>query len=142
MKDMSIEKMIPVIKEVVSQGGTIRFYPHGKSMLPMLREGIDSVMLTGKSSYEANDIVLYKAPDGGYSLHRIVKIKNGVYYISGDNQSVYDKIKDTEKIVAAVDGWYRDEEYVSSENEKYQKYIRKIRFIRPFRRIYRRIRGR
>ena len=34
-----------IIREVLSSGGEFRLYPHGTSMLPLLRQGRDSVSL-------------------------------------------------------------------------------------------------
>ena len=34
-----------LIREVLASGGEFRLYPHGTSMLPLLRQGIDSVAL-------------------------------------------------------------------------------------------------
>ena len=45
-KEYQLEQLMPLILKQLQSGGTVRFKPHGTSMLPMLREGIDSVVLS------------------------------------------------------------------------------------------------
>ena len=42
-KEIRLEQMMPLIRERLAAGHTVRFSPRGVSMLPMLRQGIDSV---------------------------------------------------------------------------------------------------
>ena len=41
-----MEELVPIIRERLEAGQSIKFSPHGTSMLPMLREDIDSVVLS------------------------------------------------------------------------------------------------
>ena len=49
METLQLERMaqlMPLIRERLDAGQTVRFSPMGISMLPMLRQGIDSVVLS------------------------------------------------------------------------------------------------
>ena len=134
-----VETMLPLIlKAIEEKNGKVRVYPRGKSMLPMIREGIDSVVLVKPDSVNLYDIVLYKSNDGKYSLHRIVRFGKGRILVSGDNQSAFECIcKD--KIVAKVESWYRGEKKIGCDDKKYIEYVKRINFTRPFRRIKRKV---
>ena len=41
----SVEELLPLILEQLAAGQTVKFAPYGVSMLPMLRQGVDTVVL-------------------------------------------------------------------------------------------------
>lgn len=41
----SLEQMSDAMKSVFDSGGEFRFYPRGTSMLPLIRQGLDSIAL-------------------------------------------------------------------------------------------------
>ena len=135
-KDM--ETLLPVIIQAIERdNGKVRIYPHGKSMLPMIRQGIDSVVLEKANEISLYDIVFFKSSNG-YSLHRVVKIKGDALFVCGDNQSKSEKIR-KEDVIAKVESWYRENEHIRNDDKEYTEYIRKIVFLRPFRRIKRKL---
>ena len=67
-----IEDVMPILSEVIGSGGEFELYPRGTSMLPLIREGRDSVILISPDSPDVGDIVLYRRAGGQYVLHRIV----------------------------------------------------------------------
>ena len=134
-----IESLLPVISEAINaNNGKIRIFPKGKSMLPLIKEGIDSVVLEKADNIKKYDIVLFLGNDKKYSLHRICKIKGDFFFLSGDNQSVFEKIR-KEQIVAKVSDIYKGDILLNTESKKYKNYIYKIVFFRPFRRIIRKL---
>lgn len=73
-----MEQMIPLIQEALAAGQSVRIFPMGTSMLPMLRRGIDSVVLspvTGR--LKKYDIPLYIRENGKYILHGRQSISAG-----------------------------------------------------------------
>lgn len=86
MKTTRLKEWIPLIEESLKQGKTVRFAPRGISMLPMLRQGIDCVILSPlPEKLKKYDLPLYQREDGKYILHRIVKVGE-TYTCIGDNQ--------------------------------------------------------
>ncbi|MBQ7654553.1 MAG: hypothetical protein IJS17_05715 [Clostridia bacterium] len=132
-----LKTLLPVILEAIEKDGRVRIYPRGKSMLPMLREGIDSVVLTRAEKLELYDVVLHK-DDDGWCLHRVVSMKNGSVTTCGDNQSV-GKVVDRDDVLAKVESWYRGDEHIENDDARYKRYIRRIVRFRPLRRIGRKI---
>lgn len=89
--EYQLNDMEPIIKKVLAQKGNFSFYPHGTSMLPLIREDRDQVILSAlPEKPEKYQIILYKRKNGAFVLHRIVGIsKKGdqeVYTMRGDHQ--------------------------------------------------------
>lgn len=70
-----MKEMVLLIEDVISRDGEFRLYPRGTSMLPLIRQGKDSVVLVKPGLLSKNDIVLYRRRNDKYVLHRIVKKK-------------------------------------------------------------------
>ncbi len=92
-----------VIQEVLDSGGEFQLYPRGSSMLPLIREGRDWVMLAQKEKIlHRNDIILYHRSDGSFVLHRIVKIRKDGYVLCGDNQIQLETGIQEDQVIALV----------------------------------------
>lgn len=89
-KQVSLNEVYPLMVEQLKNGGTVVFKPKGISMLPLIRQGKDSVVITKNTSpLKKYDIPLYRRDDGSFILHRIVKISaDGTYITCGDNQVI------------------------------------------------------
>ena len=136
-----MEELIPLIQEVLSQGQAVQFSPKGISMLPMLRQGIDSVVLspiTGK--LKKYDLPLYQRDSGRYVLHRIITAGK-TYTCMGDNQFVPEPGVRREQMIALVTGFYRGDKYYSVKNPAYKLYCRFWHYSRPLRHFWRRVKG-
>ncbi len=75
----------------------------GNSMRPFLRDDIDLVTIEAKrNSLKCLDLVLFVYGDK-YLLHRIVKMKNNIFFIRGDNnKSMNSEQIYKEKIIGIV----------------------------------------
>lgn len=125
--------------------------PIGTSMMPMIRERIDTVKLVKiNRKLKKGDVILYERANKTYVLHRIVGIKrkkgNEKYILCGDNQVVLEKYVEENQIIAVMEGYYRGESYIDSDNKEYKRYVnsrirsRKWRKIRYYlSRIYHKI---
>ena len=119
-----MEELMPLIQEVLSVGQSVRIYPMGTSMLPMLRQGVDSVVLspiTGK--LQKCDIPLYRRDDGKYVLHRIVQVEE-TYTCIGDNQFQVEPGVRADQMIAVVTAFYRGERKHSVTEPGYRMYCR------------------
>jgi len=119
-----LEDMLPLIKERLEAGQNFQFEPKGISMLPLLRPGTDSVVLspiTGK--LKKYDIPLYQRKNGGFVLHRIVNVGE-TYTCMGDNQLEKEPGLEREQMIAVVTAFYRDGERHEVTEWNYQIYCR------------------
>ena len=115
---------MPMMKEQLAAGKQIRFMPRGISMLPMLRQGIDSVILSPVSGkLKKYDLPLYQRENGKYVLHRIIKAGE-TYTCRGDNQFVNENGIRQNQMIALVTGFTRGEKEYSVTDWKYCFYCR------------------
>lgn len=139
-KEFELSDVIEIISEKLENGGTVTFTPNGTSMLPMLRDGEDVVVLkkpTGR--LHLFDVPLYRRPsDGHFVLHRVVDfMRDGSYILCGDNQfhkerGIYDK-----DIIGVMTSFTRKGKSYTPETLRYRIYINFWYYTRPFRHIYR-----
>ncbi len=124
--DFYLEEMIPVLTEVIASGGEFLLYPKGTSMLPLLVQGRDAVVLTSlpKDGPSRHDIVLYRRDDGHYVLHRIVASDdNGMLTMCGDNQSVWETGIRPEQCIAVVSRIQRKNRELPITSKRYRAYV-------------------
>ena len=123
-KEVHLDDVMPQIRTLLAAGQSVRLYPKGVSMLPMLRQGIDSVMLSPVSSkLKKYDLPFYQRKDGHYVLHRIVKVGE-TYTCIGDNQYPYEPGVRQEQLIAVVTGFYRGEKYCAVNTFRHKFYCR------------------
>lgn len=134
----SVETLMPLIRERLACGQSVRFSPSGISMLPMLRQGMDSVVLspvTGR--LRKYDLPLYQRENGKYVLHRIIEAGE-TYTCMGDNQFLREYGVRQEQLVAVVTAFYRGGRIWSVDALPYRIYCRFWHTSRPLRHLWQR----
>lgn len=132
---------MPLMKEYLSAGKTVKFAPRGISMLPMLRQGRDCVVLSPlPSKLKKYDLPLYQRDDGHYVLHRIVKVGD-TYTCIGDNQFEFESGLRHDQMIAVVSAFTRGEKVYSVRDLEYQLYCRIWHYSRSLRHFKRRAIG-
>lgn len=123
---VQLDELWPVMAEQIAAGGRVRFSPKGVSMLPMLRQNTDSVVLI-KTDGNLNkyDLPLYRRKNGQFVLHRVVDVTADGYTMCGDNQYVREYNVKPEQILAVTSGFYRGDSYVDASDKKYRSYCKK-----------------
>ncbi len=133
---------MPLIREQLAAGGSVRFFPRGISMLPMLRQGKDAVILSPvPEKLKKYDLPLYQRDDGKYVLHRIVGVGEH-YSCVGDNQFAIEKGLRHDQMIAVVTSFSKGEKEYSVNSVRYRFYCRFWHYSRPVRRIWRGFRNR
>ena len=133
-----MDDLIPLFRERLSAGQSIKFSPRGISMLPMLRQGIDCVILSPlPDNLQKYDIPLYQRENGQYVLHRIVEAGE-TYTCIGDNQFVKESGLRHDQMIAVVTAFCRGESEYLVSNPGYWLYCRFWHYSRPVRHFWRR----
>ena len=118
---------IAVIEEILASGGEFKLYPKGTSMLPLIVQGRDAVVLSRKSETvpaKKHDIAFYRRNNGQFVLHRVVNLENdGTYTMCGDNQLTLERGILPEQIIGTVTKIYRKGAEISQKNLFYRIYI-------------------
>lgn len=137
-----LEDLIPVIKEKLASGGTFEINFNGTSMLPLLVEKRDTVVLRAvNGEIKKYDIPLYRRDDGHYVLHRAVKTDGNTFTACGDNQWVLESGIRQSQVIGVVCSVVRKGKIISVDSFGYKLYCRVWEFLRPIRRYIVKIRG-
>lgn len=116
----------PVIRETLERGATVTLLPRGTSMLPLIRQGMDEVVLKSVDTpLKKYDIPFYKRKNGQFVLHRIIDVKKDGYVLCGDNQLDYEYNVTDDMIIGVVCAIKRDGVEFKMDNKEYVKYCRK-----------------
>lgn len=132
---------MPLILEALNAGKSVRFSPMGVSMLPMLRQGIDTVTLSPLPEHLSKyDIPLYRRTNGKYVLHRIVAVDE-TYTCMGDNQVEPEPGLRHEQMIALVTAFSRNGRTIPVTDPGYRLYCRLWVASWPVRKLHRRLRN-
>lgn len=121
---VNIEEIAAIIREQIALGSSAELPPRGVSMLPLIREGRDSVILSPVNGrLKKYDIPFYRRPDGTYVLHRVVGFEGDGYILCGDNQFVLEHGIGDEHIIAVVTGIRRGGKLIDMNGLPYRAYV-------------------
>ena len=125
---LSMKDLEPLLNEALEKNCSFTLIPRGTSMLPLIREGKDSVILS-PLPYTVNvgDIILYKRTNGQFVLHRVIKKNKASYTMCGDNHTALEEGILKEQMIAIASGIIRDDEEITfSESKEYFLYTKKV----------------
>ena len=138
-KEFSISKLRAVMDSVINTGGEFKMISRGTSMLPMLRNGVDTVAIVKKDGkLKVGDVPLYIRENGEYVLHRIIKVKKDGYVLRGDNQTVSEYPVTDERIVGVLTAYIKDGKRIECTDFKYRVYSFYVVHFMPLRLFYKR----
>ncbi len=126
---------IGIIEEVLESGGEFLLSPKGTSMLPLIVQGEDRVVL---KKYDTRlpkkyDIAFYRRANGAFVLHRILKIKkDGSYVMCGDNQTQLEHGVTSNQLIGYVSLIYKKDRTIVLNSFRHQCYVRIWCFL-PYR---------
>ena len=125
------------VSEKLETGGLVTFNPKGTSMLPMLRDGDDTVVLSKpKGRLHLFDLPLYRRKDGSYVLHRVVNFgSDGSYTMCGDNQFAVEKGITDDDVIGVVTAFYRKGKPYTVDSMKYRAYLEFMFYSKPLRKV-------
>ena len=101
-------------EDVLERYGKLVYPNKGVSMLPLLRQGRDLMVIERKNgeSFKKYDAVLFRRPNArgrdDYVLHRILRVnEDGSYWIVGDNCCTGDTVRE-DQILGTLTAVLRD----------------------------------
>ena len=122
----STQLLMPLIKDIITEGSTVKLTVTGNSMLPLLRHELDQVELGAFSGdLEKGDIVLIRRDDGDYVLHRVYRLDEAArcFYMLGDAQRFEEGPLAYEQIVAVAVALYRGERRIGVDKAWYHLFV-------------------
>ena len=119
-----MEQVAELIRLQLSHDGVANLTVTGSSMMPMLHNRRDMVVLTRLDGMpQRGDVILYQRENESYVLHRVVKTpRREMCVCCGDNQWG-EEIVPIERIVAVVAGFRRNGKKYAVTHKGYQVYV-------------------
>lgn len=138
-KVLPMSEIEPMLIEAINKGEEFRLITAGTSMLPMLGDRTDTVILVKPDGpLKKYDVALYKRENGDFVLHRVVKTAKDGYGMCGDNQLDTEYPISDGQIIATVKAFVKNGKYTSVASFGYRIYcVWQCGVVRPFRRIKR-----
>lgn len=141
---MNAEQAKLKIEDVLNEKGVYVGPTVGVSMLPMLKNRRDTIVVKPKTErLKRLDVALYKRGEA-YILHRVLQAVDGGYIIRGDNCYVDENVPESAVIGVLVE-FFRKDKHVLCTDEKYIRYaerrLKTYKIRRFFVRLKRKIRA-
>ena len=109
------------IEEVLEQKGVYVGPTVGISMLPMLKNRRDTIIVRPKTErLKRLDVALYHRGND-YVLHRVLQPVDGAYIIRGDN-CYSDELIPEEDVFGVLTEFFRKDKHILCTDEKYIRY--------------------
>jgi hypothetical protein len=123
------------IEEIIRLNGKYVGPTMGVSMLPMLKEGRDTIVVSAKTKrLKRLDVALYKR-DGKYILHRVLQPIDGGYIIRGDNCYEDENIPE-DAVFGVLTEFFQKDKHTFVDDKKYLKYVKKRLKSYPIRKFF------
>ena len=117
-----IEKQ--TIEEVLMSHGKYVGPTVGVSMLPMLKNRRDTIVVLPKTErLKPLDVALYKRGET-YVLHRVLQVLDTGYIIRGDNCYADENVPE-KAVIGVLSEFFRKGKHYVCTDKKYQKYVKK-----------------
>lgn len=137
-KEVAFAELMPLIEDSFRQGLTVTLPVTGGSMRPLFFHKRDSVVLAACDPYslKRGDVPLYRRDNGQYVLHRIVRVDNDTYTLTGDAQWKLEVGLPKQNVVAVMNGFVRKGRTVDCRNLGYRLYVAVWMVLRPIRPLF------
>ena len=130
-----------VVETELAERGSYASVTKGTSMRPLFRTNRDMIVVAPlKSPPKKYDIVLYRGMGGEYILHRIIKVREDVYVIRGDN-TYFKEYVPKERVFAVLVSYNRKGKSGSPDSFSFKLYSRVWHFLYPLRFLYVKLRS-
>ncbi len=86
LKKLSVENeaFLPILVELVEEGGMATIIARGNSMRPFIEDGRDKLVFGRVDKIAVGDVILAEIAEGHFVCHRIEKIEEGIVTMRGD----------------------------------------------------------
>ena len=112
------------IEDVLREKGVYVGPTVGVSMLPMLKNRRDTIVVRPKTArLKPLDVALYKRGND-YVLHRVLSLTDDGYVIRGDNCYSDENVPE-DAVIGVLTEFFRKDKHVLCTDEKYLKYVHK-----------------
>lgn len=111
-------------EEILKQEGRLIYSNVGDSMMPLIRQGRDLVVIVPpRGRLKRYDVPLYRRDSGQYVLHRILQVRKDDYVICGDNRAAKETGITDRHIIGVLSAVIRDGRERPVTDWRYRLYV-------------------
>lgn len=135
--------MNATFEEILQKQGQLVYTNVGTSMLPLLRQHRDLLIIERKPEGRLHwlDVPLYRRDDGKYILHRILWVRKKDYIICGDNQWRPERGITDRHVIGVLRAVKRNGKVIEMNCTKMRLYAYAQFFLYPIRAVFVMARG-
>ena len=112
-------------EEILEKEGRLVYSSVGDSMLPLIRQGRDLLVIERPDGrLKKYDVPLYRRDSGQYVLHRVLKVRENDYVICGDNRWAKEYGVTDRQILGVLTAVIRDGKELPVTDRRYRLYVR------------------
>ena len=121
-------------EEILARDGKLVYKVKGVSMLPMLRQNRDLVVIAPpQGRLKKYDVALYRR-GSAYVLHRVIEVQEQGYRIRGDNTYAMENVPDA-AVIGVLTDFSRKGRAYSVTDRTYRRYVRFWHAVYPARKL-------
>ena len=124
-------------EDIIKEQGKLVYTNVGDSMYPFIKPRDLLVIRKLTRPLQKHDVPLYKRDSGQYVLHRVVKIKDGEYFLRGDNRAFTERGIYDRHIIGVLTEIIRDKKTIPLDDPKSRSHVKRL----PFRYLAVKIKG-
>ena len=125
-----------IVESELSRNGSFASVTKGVSMRPLFSTCRDMIVVKPLASPPKKyDVVLYRGAGGEYILHRIIKVRDDLYIIRGDNTYSKEYVP-KDAVIGVLTSFNRKGKSGSPASFSFKLYSRLWNFIYPLRYLY------
>ena len=111
-------------EEEIQRKGYLLYRVEGDSMMPLIRQDKDLVLISGKPEgrLKKYDVPLYKRDSGQYVLHRVLRVRENDYVLCGDNRWQRETDISDRHIIGVLSAVIRNEKKLPTNARRYRLY--------------------
>jgi hypothetical protein len=123
IEEISLKREVERVRAILASGKQIKLHIKGTSMLPLLREETDTVLLALPRRVRRGDIALYRRDTGDVVLHRVIGQTSRGYAMLGDSQQAAEYGIAAEQIIGVAVRIERNGRAFSVRHPLYRAYV-------------------
>lgn len=134
-KSVHLYEMSEAMQFVLENGGEVSFVTRGFSMLPLLRNHMDTAFLRKPNrAIRRGDVLFYRRTNGAFVLHRVISVRKDGFVLRGDNQTEKEYGIQPEQVLAVLTAVRRKEgKMIHASDTAYRFYCFALPLVRLFR---------
>lgn len=112
-------------EEILEKDGRLIYSNVGDSMLPLIRQGRDLLVIERPSGrLKKYDVPLYRRDSGQYVLHRVMEVREDGYVLCGDNRRKKEYGITDRHVLGVLTAVVRNGKELSVNDWRYRLYVR------------------